>query len=90
MPASAPVMQAEQRLHAIRPPQPATALRAALGALGEGLAASGQQLPDIAGIHLTSSAMELLLASPASEPPPPPFSVPGGRQGMAWHLALPR
>ena len=89
MPASAPVMQAEQRLHAIRPPQPATALRAALGALGEGLAASGQQLPDIAGIHLTSSAMELLLASPASEPPPAPFSVPGGRQGMAWHLALP-
>ena len=89
MPASAPVMQAEQRLHAIRPPQPATALRAALGALGEGLVASGQQLPDIAGIHLTSSAMELLLASPASEPPPAPFSVPGGRQGMAWHLALP-
>jgi DNA-binding SARP family transcriptional activator len=89
MPASAPVMQAEQRLHAIRPPQPATALRAALGTLGQGLAGSGQQLPDIAGIHLTGSAMELLLASPASEPPPPPFSVPGGRQGMAWHLALP-
>jgi DNA-binding SARP family transcriptional activator len=89
MPASAPVMQAEQRLHAIRPPQPATALRAALGELGAGLAASGQQLPDVAGIHLTSSAMELLLASPGSEPPPAPFSVPGGRQGMAWHLPLP-
>ena len=89
MPASAPVMQAEQRLHAVRPPQPATALRAALGELGAGLAASGQQLPDVAGIHLTSSAMELLLASPGSEPPPAPFSVPGGRQGMAWHLPLP-
>jgi len=89
MPASAPVMQAEQRLRAIRPPQPATALRAALGELGAGLAASGQQLPDVAGIHLTSSAMELLLASPGSEPPPAPFSVPGGRQGMAWHLPLP-
>jgi DNA-binding SARP family transcriptional activator len=89
MPASAPVMQAEQRLHAIRPPQPATALRAALGELGAGLAASGQQLPDVAGIHLTSSAMELLLAAPGSEPPPAPFSVPGGRQGMAWHLPLP-
>jgi DNA-binding SARP family transcriptional activator len=89
MPASAPVMQAEQRLHAIRPPQAATTLRTALGELGTGLASSGQQLPDIAGIHLTSSAMELLLASPASEPPPPPFSVPGGRQGMAWHLPLP-
>jgi DNA-binding SARP family transcriptional activator len=89
MPASAPVMQAEQRLHAVRPPQPATVLRAALGRLGAGLAASGQQIPDVAGIHLTSSAMEMLLASPASEPPPPPFSVPGGRQGMAWHLELP-
>ena len=89
MPASAPVMQAEQRLSAIRPPQPATALRAALGDLAAGLAASGQQLPDVAGIHLTSSAMELLLASPGSEPPPAPFSVPGGRQGMAWHLPLP-
>ncbi len=89
MPASAPVMQAEQRLRAARPPQPATALRTVLDELGAGLAASGQQLPAVAGIHLTSSAMEMLLASPASEPPPPPFTVPGGRQGMAWHLALP-
>jgi DNA-binding SARP family transcriptional activator len=89
MPASAPVMAEERRLRAVRPPQPATALRTVLDELGAGLAVSGQQLPDVAGIHLTSSAMEILLASPASEPPPPPFSVPGGRQGMAWHLALP-
>lgn len=89
MPASAPVMAEEQRLRAVRPPQPATALRTVLDELGAGLAVSGQQLPAVAGIHLTSSAMEILLASPASEPPPPPFSVPGGRQGMAWHLALP-
>jgi len=89
MPASAPVMQAERRLRSVSPPQQATALRAALGGLGSRLAADGQQLPAIAGIHLTPSAMELLLAAPASEPPPPPFSVPGGRQGMAWHLALP-
>ncbi|MEP7026618.1 MAG: hypothetical protein ABJB47_23005, partial [Actinomycetota bacterium] len=71
------------------PLQPATALRAALAELGAGLAASRQQLADIAGIHLTSSAMELLLASPSSEPPPPPFTIPGGRQGMAWLLPLP-
>ena len=89
MPASAPVLQEEQRLRAVRPPQPATALRAVLDELGAGLAASGQQLPDVAGIHLTSSGLEMLLASPASQPPPPPFSVPGGRQGMAWHLPLP-
>ncbi len=89
MPASAPVLQEEQRLRAVRPPQPATALRAVLDELGAGLATSGQQLPDVAGLHLTSSALEMLLASPASQPPPPPFSVPGGRQGMAWHLPLP-
>lgn len=89
MPASAPVMAEEQRLRAVRPPQPATALRTVLDELGASLAVSGQQLPAVAGIHLTSSAMEILLASPAGEPPPPPFSVPGGRQGMAWHLALP-
>jgi len=89
MPASAPVMQEEHRLRAARPPQPATALRSVLDELGAGLALTGQQLPAVAGIHLTSSALEILLASPASEPPPPPFSVPGGRQGMAWHLALP-
>jgi DNA-binding SARP family transcriptional activator len=89
MPASAPVMEAEQRLRAVRPPQPVTALRTVLGQLGAGLAGSGQQLPAVAGIHLTGSGMEMLLASPASEPPPPPFTVPGGRQGMAWHLALP-
>ena len=89
MPASAPVMAEERRLRAVRPPQPATALRTVLDELGTGLAVSGQQLPDVAGLHLTSSAMEILLASPASEPPPPPFSVPGGRQGMAWHLELP-
>ena len=88
MPASAPVIAEERRLRAVRPPLPATALRTVLDELGASLARSGQQLPDVAGIHLTSSAMEILLASPAGEPPPP-FSVPGGRQGMAWHLALP-
>ena len=36
------------------------------------------------------SGLELLLDSPAGEPPPPPFAVPGGRQGMAWRMELPR
>jgi DNA-binding SARP family transcriptional activator len=90
LPVSAPVMEAEQRLRAqtIREP-PATALRAALGDLGAGLVASGQQIPEITGIRLLPSGMEVLLASPAGDPPPPPFTVPGGRQGMAWHLSLP-
>jgi hypothetical protein len=90
MPASAPVVQAEQRMRTAAPTvPPAPALRAALAGLGTGLTASGQQLADIAGIHLRASAMELLLAAPSSEPPPPPFTIPGGRQGMAWLLPLP-
>ena len=72
------------------PRPPATALRAALGQLGSGLAVSRQQIPDITGLWVHRSGLELLLASPASEPPPPPFTVPGGRQGLAWHLELPR
>ena len=72
------------------PLPPATALRAALSELGSGLVAAGQQIPDITGALVHRSGLELLLASPASEPPPPPFAVPGGRQGTAWQLALPR
>jgi DNA-binding SARP family transcriptional activator len=71
-------------------PPPATALRAALSELGSGLAAARQPIPDIAGVRVRRSGLELLLAGPSSEPPPAPFAVPGGRQGMAWHLELPR
>jgi DNA-binding SARP family transcriptional activator len=71
-------------------PHPPTALRAVLSGLGAGLAAAGQPIPDIAGVCVYPSGLELLLASPSSEPPPAPFSVPGGRQGMAWRLELPR
>ena len=70
--------------------QPATALRAALSQLGSGLAAGAQPMPDITAVRVHRSGLELLLASPASEPPPVPFAVPGGRQGMAWQLELPR
>jgi DNA-binding SARP family transcriptional activator len=95
LPASAPVITAEQRLRAAAVPEPelapppATALRAALGELGAGLVAAGRQLPDIVGVQLRPSGMELLLSGPAGDPPPPPFTVPGGRQGMAWRLSLP-
>jgi DNA-binding SARP family transcriptional activator len=70
--------------------QPATALRAALSQLGSSLAAAGQPIPDIAAVRVRRSGLELLLASPSSEPPPAPFAVPGGRLGMAWRLELPR
>ena len=71
-------------------PQPPTALRAALSGLGAGLVAAGQPIPDITGVWMYRSGLELLLASPSGEPPPAPFGVPGGRQGMAWRLELPR
>ena len=76
-----------------RPPlplPPATALRSALGQLGAGLMAAGHPIPDITGVRVHRSGLELLLDSPSSEPPPGPFAVPGGRQGMAWRLELPR
>jgi DNA-binding SARP family transcriptional activator len=76
-----------------RPPlplPPATALRAALGQLGAGLIAAGHPIPDITGVWVHRSGLELLLDSPSSEPPPAPFAVPGGRQGTAWRLELPR
>jgi DNA-binding SARP family transcriptional activator len=69
---------------------PPTALRAALSRLGAGLMAAGQPIPDITGVRVHRSGLELLLDSPASEPPPGPFAVPGGRQGTAWQLELPR
>ncbi len=71
-------------------PQPAPALRSALSELGAGLVAAGQQIPDVTGVLVHRSGLELLLASPSSEPPPAPFAVPGGRQGTAWQLELPR
>jgi DNA-binding SARP family transcriptional activator len=72
------------------PLPPATALRAALSELGSSLVAAGQPIPDVTGALVHRSGLELLLASPSSEPPPPPFAVPGGRQGTAWQLELPR
>jgi DNA-binding SARP family transcriptional activator len=78
---------------AVRPEalaQPPAALRATLSQLGSDLVAAGQPIPDFTGLWVQRSGLELLLASPASEPPPLPFAVPGGRQGTAWQLELPR
>jgi len=72
------------------PLPPATALRSALSQLGAGLMAAAQPIPDITGVWVHRSGLELLLDSPSSEPPPGPFAVPGGRQGTAWRLELPR
>ncbi|MGO9295729.1 MAG: BTAD domain-containing putative transcriptional regulator [Streptosporangiaceae bacterium] len=89
LPASAPVQQAEQRLQAQPDVQPAPTLRAALSSLGASLMTAGQPLPEIIAIRVFPGGMDVLLASPASDPPPEPFTVPGGYQGMTWRLSLP-
>jgi DNA-binding SARP family transcriptional activator len=89
LPASTSALRAEQRINAARPPVPPPALRAALRELAAGLAASGHALPGIAGVHLTAGNLEVLLTTPAAAPPPEPFQVAPGRQGMCWQLTLP-
>lgn len=94
LPVSAPVLAAERRLRAetqrqAEEAQAAPALRAALAGLGSGLAAAGQPIPEITAVHVSPDWMDVLLASPASEAPPEPFTVPGGRHGLAWRLPLP-
>jgi DNA-binding SARP family transcriptional activator len=90
LPEAAPVIAAEQRMRADAAGLiPANWLRAALSELGAGLAETGQQVPEIAAVRILPQLMEILLASPASEPPPLPFTVPAGRQGMTWRLTVP-
>jgi DNA-binding SARP family transcriptional activator len=88
LPVSAPVAEAEQRLNLAAAHQPVESLRGVLRDLGAALVASGQQIPEIEALRLAPDVLDILLASPAIEPPPPPFTVPGGRQGKAWRLAL--
>ncbi|HEY1619398.1 MAG TPA: hypothetical protein VGG25_17380, partial [Streptosporangiaceae bacterium] len=88
LPASAPVAEAEQRLNLTAAYEPVSALRDVLHGLGAGLVAAGAQLPDITALRLQPAYLDVLLASPAAEPPPAPFSVPGGYQGMAWRMWL--
>ncbi len=89
LPVSAPVARAEQRLNLAAAQQPITsALRGMLRDLGAALVATGAQLPQITALRLQPDVLDILLASPAAEPPPPPFTVPGGHQGMTWRLRL--
>jgi len=62
--------------------------RAALRELGEALAADGEPLPPIVGVHLTENAVEVLLSAPAAGPPPPPFQIAPARQAMCWTADL--
>lgn len=93
LPAGVPALITEHRLRAAaepdRPPQPPTALRAALSGLGASLLAEGREPPGIAGLRLRPDGLEVLLAGPVSEPPPGPFTVLADRAGLSWWLPEP-
>jgi LysM domain len=87
--ASRDVLAAEQRLRATTAAQPVERLRDALAILAASMLTGNGRLPDIVGVHVAPALLEVLLAAPAAEPPPAPFEVSPGRQGMCWQLALP-
>jgi DNA-binding SARP family transcriptional activator len=89
LPADPDVLAAEQRLRAAAPAEPLETLRDALACLEAGILSAGQDLPDIVGLHVTPDVLEVLLAAPAAEGPPAPYSISPGRQGMCWQLDLP-
>jgi DNA-binding SARP family transcriptional activator len=89
LPATATVLATEQHLRAMAPANPLRSLRDALAILQDGALVSPAGLPDIVGVHVAPDVLEVLLAAPAAEAPPPPYEVSPGRQGMCWQLPLP-
>lgn len=88
LPADPDVLATEQRLRASAPVDPPSTLHDALAYLEAGVTGTGQVLPDIVGLHVSSGVLEVLLASPALEAPPPPYTISPGRQGMCWQVTL--
>ena len=68
---------------------PSLSLRTALQELAAELRASGRAVPECVGVHLVPDppSLEILLASPAGQPPAP-FTLAPGRQEMCWQLDL--
>jgi DNA-binding SARP family transcriptional activator len=90
LPADPQVLAAERKLRAAVPPDgPVSTLPDALRSLETGIVTAGHVLPDIVGLHVTPDVLEVLLAAPALDSPPPPYTISPGRQGMCWQLALP-
>jgi DNA-binding SARP family transcriptional activator len=85
LPVSAPARRAEYDLGtAAAQPLPGV-LRGALAALADGLRASGQHVPGIAGIHITAQCLEVLLTEP-DPAAPAPFTVKPETQECCWVL----
>ncbi len=88
LPADTDGQRIEQKLRAAMPPAPPGSLRDALCDLSEGVGRGGDPLPPIVGIHLTADRIDVLLSAPAAGPPPSPFTIAPGRQGMCWTADL--
>ncbi len=88
LPADTESQRIERKLRAASPPAPPAPLRDALCDLSTGVAEGGDPLPPIVGIHLTRDSIDVLLSGPAAGPPPPPFRIAPGRQGMCWTTTL--
>jgi DNA-binding SARP family transcriptional activator len=90
LPSDPRVLAAERKLRAAVPPDgPVSTLPDALRCLESGITEAGHVLPDIVGLHVTPDVLEVLLAAPALDSPPPPYTISPGRQGMCWQLELP-
>ena len=89
LPPEPQVLATERRLRAVAPAEPLETLRDALACLEDGIVSSGQELPDIVGLHVTPDSLEVLLSEPAADGPPAPYAISPGRQGMCWQLGLP-
>ncbi len=88
LPADPGSQRIESKLRAAAPPAPPVSLRDALCDLSTGVAEGGDPLPPIIGVHLTADSIDVLLSAPACGPPPPPFTIAPGRQGMCWTAGL--
>ncbi len=90
LPADPGALAAERTLRAAASQAgPVSTLPDALACLETGMLDAGHVLPDIVGLHVTPEVLEVLLAAPALDSPPPPYAISPGRQGMCWQLELP-
>jgi len=89
LPTDPDTLASEQRLRAAAVTERVETLRDALACLEACIRGTGQELPDIVGLHVTPDVLEVLLAAPAASSPPAPFVITPGRQGMCWQLGLP-
>src|SRR5262249_46170267 len=86
LPVSGNARRAEHELHEAAARGLPGTLRTPVPRPADGLLASGQPVPAIAGVHLTPTMLEVLLNEPAATPPAP-FTVKPASQDRCWLLS---